>query len=155
MIYYGGAPRRRPRASMPEAAARLGSAPATAHLPTNIVDFGGFDSSIILILRGGILMSMGIFPEGSSQGILAGIILVERLGASGEAHVAFRTLRLLSASGRCAQCMSSSISALSADVRLRVCTVAAALRRVGIFMRCWGWQRFNGVWIRSRREPKP
>ena len=30
--------------------------------PANIVDFGGFDSSIILNLRGGILMSIGGFP---------------------------------------------------------------------------------------------
>ena len=32
----------------------------TPNPPTNIVDFGGFDSSIILNLRGGILMSIGI-----------------------------------------------------------------------------------------------
>ena len=32
---------------------------STANLPTNIVDFRGFDSSITLILRGGILMSIG------------------------------------------------------------------------------------------------
>ena len=31
------------------------------NLPTNIEDFGGFDSSIILVLRGGLLMSTG-FP---------------------------------------------------------------------------------------------
>ena len=31
------------------------------------MDFRGFDSSIILILRGGILMSIGIFPESLSQ----------------------------------------------------------------------------------------
>ena len=30
----------------------------TANLPTNIMDFRGFDSRIILILRGGILMSV-------------------------------------------------------------------------------------------------
>ena len=56
---------------------------ATANLCTKILDFRGFDSSRILILRGGILMSIGQFPESSSQTILAGIILVWRLGASG------------------------------------------------------------------------
>ena len=33
---------------------------STPNLPTNTVGFGGFDSSIILILRGGILMPIGI-----------------------------------------------------------------------------------------------
>ena len=52
----------------------------TADLPTNIVDFRGFDSSIILILRGGILMSMGDFPESLGQAMLVGVMLVGRLG---------------------------------------------------------------------------
>ena len=49
---------------------------SAANLRTRILDFRGFDSSIILILRGGILRSMGIFPEVFNQPILAGIILV-------------------------------------------------------------------------------
>ena len=53
----------------------------TANLRTNIMDFRGFDSSILLILRGGIiLMSMGDFPESLSQAILVGIMLVGRVG---------------------------------------------------------------------------
>ena len=36
---------------------------ATPNIPTNIVDFGGFDSSIILIARGGIPRPVGDFPE--------------------------------------------------------------------------------------------
>ena len=52
----------------------------TAHLRTNIMDFRGFDSSIILILRGGIPRPIGDFPESLSQAILVGIMLVERLG---------------------------------------------------------------------------
>ena len=32
---------------------------STPNPPTNIVDFRGFDSSTILILRGGIIMSIG------------------------------------------------------------------------------------------------
>ena len=59
----------------------------TANLRTNIMDFRGFDSSIILILRGGmiIIMSMGDSPQSFSQSILVGrilvgIILVGRLG---------------------------------------------------------------------------
>ena len=42
--------------------------------------FGGFDSSIVLILRGGILMSIGNFPESLSQAMLVGIMLVGKLG---------------------------------------------------------------------------
>ena len=53
---------------------------STANLRTNIMDFRGFDSSIILIIRGGILMSIGGFPESLSQAILVGIMLVGRLG---------------------------------------------------------------------------
>ena len=42
----------------------------TANLRTKILDFRGFDSSRILILRDGILRSLGIFPETLSQQIL-------------------------------------------------------------------------------------
>ena len=44
----------------------------TANLPTSIVDLRGFDSSIILIVRGGIPRPMGNFPESLSQAILVG-----------------------------------------------------------------------------------
>ena len=47
-----------------------------------ILDFRGFDSNIILILRAGILMPIGTFPEVLSKQILVGIILVGRLGVS-------------------------------------------------------------------------
>ena len=53
---------------------------ATANLRTNIMDFRGFDSSIILIIRDGILVSIGDFPESLSQAILVRIMLVGRLG---------------------------------------------------------------------------
>ena len=56
------------------------STKCTANLPTNIVDFGGLDSSIILSLRGGIPRPMGDFPESLSQAMLVGIMLVGRLG---------------------------------------------------------------------------
>ena len=46
-------------------------------------NFRGIDSSIILIVRGGILMSIGSFPESLSQAILAGRFLVGRLGVLG------------------------------------------------------------------------
>ena len=52
-----------------------------ANLRTKILDFGGFDSSRILILRGGIPRPKGNCLESLSQGILVGIILVGRLGA--------------------------------------------------------------------------
>ena len=53
---------------------------ATATLRTKILDFRGFGSSRIFIQRSAILMSMGNFPEVLSQQILAGRILVGRLG---------------------------------------------------------------------------
>ena len=54
----------------------------THNLPTNIMDFRGFDSSIILILRGGIPRHIGNSPESLSQAILVGIMFVARLGVS-------------------------------------------------------------------------
>ena len=47
----------------------------TANLRTEMLDFRGFDSNIILVVRGGILMSIG-----SSLEILSQRILVWRLG---------------------------------------------------------------------------
>ena len=49
------------------------------NLPTNTVDCRGFYSNIILILRGGILMSRK-FPESLTQAMLVGVMLVGRLG---------------------------------------------------------------------------
>ena len=65
---------------------------ATANLRTNIMDFRGFDSSMILIIRAGIPRPMGNFLESLSQAILVGIMLVGRLGVS--RHV--QTVRLTS-----------------------------------------------------------
>ena len=45
------------------------------NLPTSIVDFGGLDSSIILIQRGGISRHIGDSPESLSQAMLAGTIV--------------------------------------------------------------------------------
>ena len=56
--------------------------PGTANLRTKNLDFRGFDSSIILILRGGILRSVRIFLESLSQQILAGIISAGRSGVA-------------------------------------------------------------------------
>ena len=53
---------------------------ATANLRTKILDFRGFDSSRILILRGGTLMSIGNFPESLSQAILVERFLIGRFG---------------------------------------------------------------------------
>ena len=58
--------------------------PFTPNLPTNIVDFGGFASSIILIQRGGILRPIGDFPESLTRAMLVGTIL---LGGLGEVYV--------------------------------------------------------------------
>ena len=61
-------------------AAYRSSSRATANLRTKVLDFRGFDSSIILMLRGGILVYIGNSPDVLSHGILVGIILVGRLG---------------------------------------------------------------------------
>ena len=64
------------------------SIPLADNLRTWILVFGGSDSSRILIVRGGILMSMGNFLEVLvlSRRIVAGIILVGRLGAARPPH---------------------------------------------------------------------
>ena len=64
----------------------------TADLRTTILDFRGFDSSRVLNLRGGILRSIGDFPESLSQRILAGIILVGRLGVRQSGQMEFCSL---------------------------------------------------------------
>ena len=53
---------------------------ATPNLPTNIVGFREFDSSTILIYRGGIPRHLGDFPESLSPAMLLGTMLVGRLG---------------------------------------------------------------------------
>ena len=58
------------------------SAATTPNLPTNIVEFTGFDSSIILIQRGGIPRFIGDFPESLSQAMLVGVMLVGGLGVT-------------------------------------------------------------------------
>ena len=52
----------------------------TPNLPTKILCFRGSDSSIILTVRGGFVMSVGDFPESLSQQLLVGIMLVGRFG---------------------------------------------------------------------------
>ena len=53
---------------------------ATANLPTKILDLRGLDSSILFIKRDGIPRPIGSFPESLSRQILAGIILVGKVG---------------------------------------------------------------------------
>ena len=50
------------------------------NLPTNIVDFRGFDSSIMFILRDGIPRPVGDSPQSLSRAMLVGTMLVGRLG---------------------------------------------------------------------------
>ena len=52
----------------------------TANLRAMILDFRGFDSSRILNSRGGIVRSIGHFPDSLSQAVLVGIVLIGRLG---------------------------------------------------------------------------
>ena len=53
---------------------------ATANLRTGILDFTGFDSIIILVLGGGILMSIVMFPGKFESTHLSRDTLVGRLG---------------------------------------------------------------------------
>ena len=46
------------------------------------MDFRGFDSSIVLIQRGGILMSTGNCSKSLTQAMVVGVMLVGRLGVS-------------------------------------------------------------------------
>ena len=55
----------------------------TANLRTKILDFRGFDSSKISMLRGEILRPIGNVPESLRRRISIGIILVGRLGVGG------------------------------------------------------------------------
>ena len=57
----------------------------TPNLPTNVVDFRGFDSSIILSLKGWNSQSHREFPKkfDSSNVSTVGIMLVGRLGVYG------------------------------------------------------------------------
>ena len=52
----------------------------TANLPTNIVDFRGFDSSIIFNLRCGILRPIGDLSESLSQAMLVGCNVSREIG---------------------------------------------------------------------------
>ena len=52
----------------------------TANLPTNIVDFKGFDSSVNLILRGGIPRPKGDLPERLTQAMLVGCNVSREIG---------------------------------------------------------------------------
>ena len=94
---------------------------ATANLRTKIVHFRGFDSSIILKLRGGILMPIGKFPEMLSQPLLVGIILVERLGVFQENHTTFVTLCITMQSlGKCL-CSYATTSGAHCSCYMRYC----------------------------------
>ena len=62
----------------------------TPNLPTNIVGFRGFDSSVVLILRGGIPRPTGNFPESLSQAMLVGCNVSREIGRTGHAGSARR-----------------------------------------------------------------
>ena len=58
----------------------------TANFGTRILDFGGFDLSIILNLRGGILMSMGNFPESTCIRPAGCALIREHVAQLGRRH---------------------------------------------------------------------
>ena len=61
-----------PRASPQGGHNRAPDSRTTPNLPTNIVHFRVFDSSIILVWRGGIPRPIGDFPESLTQAMLVG-----------------------------------------------------------------------------------
>ena len=61
----------------------------TPNLPNNIVDFRGFDSSTILVLRGGIPRPIGDSPESLSQAILVGCNISRRIGRNTNTQTVF------------------------------------------------------------------
>ena len=52
----------------------------TANLRTKLLGVRGFESSITLILRGGVPRPVGYFPESLTQAMSVGVMLVGRLG---------------------------------------------------------------------------
>ena len=70
--------------------ARLGKG-AAANLGTKILDVRGFDSSGLLIWRGGMFMSIENPPESLSRAILVGRFLVWRLGVAGTKRASEKT----------------------------------------------------------------
>ena len=81
-----------------------------ANLRTKIVDFRGFDSSIISSSRGGILRSTGNFPESLSQQILVGMILVGRLAVFNTKLTGTCCSYFLDSRGSPGNCESTSLS---------------------------------------------
>ena len=89
-----------PRSAVPLWVASTSSRSRTANLRAKILDFKGFYSSRISILRGGILMSAGNFPEMLSRRILAGILAVAGMILVGRFGAATPTARDARRSGR-------------------------------------------------------
>ena len=76
-----------------------------ANLCAKILDLGGFDSSIIFILRGGIPRPIGNFPDILSPQILVGRFIVARLGvlrtAVSRTAVRIHAVRIRTSEGFC------------------------------------------------------
>ena len=82
---FGGTPLL--RMSFSVSSTRLRSPEVHPNLPTHIVDFVGVDSSIVLILRGGILRPIGNFPESLTQAMLVRCNVNREMGRSTVGHV--------------------------------------------------------------------
>ena len=125
--------------------------PDTANLRTKILDLRGFCSSIILILRGGISRPIGDFPETLSQRILAGRIVVGRLGVRGARLFAARAAPF---SG--APCLRQSVPSVpSSLVSLAVWKSAKSSKGIVAWL-FWGTPRtFHLVQQRKRNKISP
>ena len=69
-----------PHSEAPAADPQTKSPQTAPNLPTNMVGFRGFDSSIMIILRGEIPRRIGDFPESSSQAMSVGCNVNREIG---------------------------------------------------------------------------
>ena len=101
---------------------------ATANLRPNIAAFRGFDSSTILIPRGGILASTGDLPESLSQDILVGVMLVGRLGvgSKGELNESRKLLWTKRGNARLILIFSANTNCENMAYRSRICLKGSA-----------------------------
>ena len=98
--------------------ARLRRTADAPNLPPDIVGLRGFNSSTILILRVGILMSIGNLPESWSQAMLVGTMLVWRLGVIADrlhirAYCLCSVLSLRHPSRLCSDCRAAPVVCLA------------------------------------------
>ena len=90
------------------------------------MDFRGFYSSRILMLRGGILIPIGKFPESLSQAIFVGIILSREIGRTGAGGFLAKALKTR------AKGLVNSLTLRQRKTTLRLGTKKTSARHPGV-----------------------